>query len=171
MLMDLNKIEELLNKYWNAETSLEEEEQLRTYFNGRNIPEQFNEAAALFRYFSANKKKELSDVSFNKTVLSKVKAGGKGKMRSLVFNSLRIAAGISVLVVAFWFVHQEVRQSDPQEIEDTYNDPKLAFEETKKALRMISRSFGNAEQQARKINLFNQAQEEIQKEPEQKENL
>lgn len=169
--MDSNKIEELLSKYWNCETSIEEEEQLRAYFSGENIPEQFNEAATLFRYFSANKKKELSDVSFNKNVLTKVKAGGKGKTRSLTFNTLRIAAGISVLVVAFWFVRQEVRESDPQEIEDTYNDPKLAFEETKKALRMISRSFGNAEEQARKINLFNEAQEEIQKDPEQKENL
>jgi hypothetical protein len=89
-------------------------------------------------------------------------------MASLVFNAMRIAAGISVLVVAFWFVRNEVRQSTPQEIVDTYDDPKLAFEETKKALQMISKSFGTAETQAKKINLFNEAQEEIQKKPEQK---
>ena len=51
---------------------------------------------------------------------------------------------------------------------DTYDDPKLAFEETKKALMMISKSFGTAEEQAKKINMFNEAQEEIQKKKETK---
>jgi hypothetical protein len=37
--MDSNKIEALLNKYWNCETSLEEEQQLRDYFKQGNIPE------------------------------------------------------------------------------------------------------------------------------------
>jgi hypothetical protein len=49
-------------------------------------------------------------------------------------------------------------------MEDTYSDPKLAFEETKKALMMISKGFTKAEQETRKINLFNEAQENIQKE-------
>ncbi len=57
-----------------------------------------------------------------------------------------------------------VRETTPQAVVDTYDDPKLAFEETKKALLMISKSFGTAEEQARKINMFNEAQEEIQRE-------
>ena len=52
--------------------------------------------------------------------------------------------------------------ANPPEVVDTYDDPKMAFEETKKALMMISKSFGTAEEQAKKINLFNKAQEEIQ---------
>ena len=79
---------------------------------------------------------------------------------------MRIAAGIAVLMVAVWFIKTEVRKSTPQEIVDTYDDPQLAFEETKKALMMISKGFGQAEQEAKKINLFNEAQEEIQKSPE-----
>ena len=55
--MDSNKIEALLNKYWNCETSLEEEQQLRDYFKQGNIPEQLKEAASLFRYFELQKKK------------------------------------------------------------------------------------------------------------------
>jgi len=163
MPMDSKKIEELVNKYWDCETSLEEEAQLHAYFREGNYPEQLKETAALFGYFDSRKKKTLTDVSFDQSVLRKVKAPN-AKVRTLVYNTMRIAAGLIVLLVAVWFVRSEVRRSTPQEVVDTYNDPKLAFEETKKALLMISKSFGAAEEQAKKINLFNEAQEEIKQE-------
>jgi hypothetical protein len=160
--MDSKRIEELLDKYWSCETSLEEEQQLRAYFQSAQIPEQLNEASVLFKYFEGQKKKSLSDPDFE----SKVLAGGNletRKSRSLLFNTMRIAAGISVLVVAGWFIRNEVRKTNPPATIDTYNDPKLAFEETKKALMIISEGFGKAEAHAKKINLFNEAQEEISK--------
>ncbi|RAV99847.1 hypothetical protein [Pseudochryseolinea flava] len=167
--MDSKKIEELLNKYWNCETSLEEEQQLKEYFKSGEIPEQLKDTAALFQYFDVSKKKSLNDIGFDNSILNSV-APKKGKIVKLVYNSMRIAAGIAVLVAAVWFVRQELRKSDPPSatVEDTYDDPKLAFEETKKALMMISKSFGKAEEQARKLNMFNEAQEGINKTPEKK---
>ena len=47
--MDSSRIEELLKKYWDCETSLEEEQQLREYFNQEKVPEKWRETAALFR--------------------------------------------------------------------------------------------------------------------------
>ena len=169
--MDSNKIDELLNKYWNCETSLEEEQQLHEYFRGRNIPEQLKETATLFRYFDEHKKKTLNDTAFDAEVMEKVKAPKNGKMVKLFNNSMRIAAGVAVLVVATWFVRDEIRKADPQASEDTYDDPKLALEETKKALLMISKSFGRAEEKAKKINLFNEAQKQVQQKPEVKTEL
>lgn len=160
--MDSDKIDALLNKYWNCETSLEEEQQLREYFKNGNIPEQQKETAALFRYFELQKKKSVSDVSFDTQILAKMQPK-KGRVVKLVYNSMRIAAGLAVLVMAVWFVRQEVRSTTPQEMVDTYDDPKLALEETKKALLMISRSFGKAKEETKKINMFNEAQEDIQK--------
>ena len=169
MLMDSNKINDLLKKYWECETSLEEEQNLREYFKGQNIPEELKETAALFRYFEENKKKSINDITFDKVVVERVNVPvKKGKSVSLVYNAMRIAAGIAVVMVATWFIRTEVRKSNPANVVDTYDDPKLAFEETKKALMMISKSFGTAEQQAKKINMFNEAQEEIQKKKEDK---
>jgi hypothetical protein len=166
--MDSNRIENLLNKYWNCETSLEEEQQLREYFKGGDIPEQWKETAALFRYFEENKKRTLNDVAFDAAVMQNVQPQKKGKLVKLFYNSMRIAAGIAVLVMAVWFVRKEVRDTTPQEVVDTYDDPQLAFEETKKALLMISKSFGTAESQAKKLNMFNEAQKEIQKKDNEK---
>jgi hypothetical protein len=160
--MASKKIEELLNKYWNCESSLEEEQQLREFFRQQEIPQQWSETAGLFRYFDLHKKKELTDPLFERAVMDSVQSGKKGKIKSLVLNTMRIAAGISVLMIAVWFAHQEIKKSNSTEVVDTYDDPKLAFEETKKALQMISKSFGTAEKQAKKINLFNEVQREIQ---------
>lgn len=168
--MDSNRIEALLNKYWNCETSLEEEQQLRAYFREHHdIPEAWKETAALFQYFDEQQHKSLNDVSFEGQVLSHVREPRRGKVVSLVYNSMRIAAGVAVLVMAVWFVRNELRDpattasnDTPAELKDTFDDPQLAFEETKKALKMISKSFGQAEDQAKKINLFNEAQQEVQ---------
>jgi hypothetical protein len=156
-------MEELLKKYWNCETTLEEEKRLREYFGGDNIPDQFKDAALLFRYFEETKKKSLSDVAFEGQVMRKVLPQKQSKIVKLLYNSMRIAAGLAVVIAATWFIRTEIRETTPQAVVDTYDDPKLAFEETKKALLMISKSFGTAEQQAKKINLFNEAQEEIQR--------
>lgn len=161
--MDSKRIEELLNRYWSCETSLEEEKELQAYFRGSQVPEQWKETASLFRYFHEAKKKTLTDVSFDNSVMSRVRIAPKSKTTPMLYNTMRIAAGVAVLVVAFIFVRNEVRKSTPAEHIDTYDDPRLAFEETKKALLLISKSFGTAEEQAKKINMFNEAKEEIQK--------
>jgi len=165
--MDSSRINELLKKYWNCETSLEEEQELREHFKTGPVSDELKETAGLFHYFEESKKKSLSDISFDGGVIDKVRTPPKRtKLVSLVYNSMRIAAGLTVVLVATWFIRTEVRKSTPQELVDTYDDPKMAFEETKKALMMISKSFGTAEEHAKKINMFNEAQEEIQKKDE-----
>ena len=162
--MDSEKIDELLRKYWDCQTSLEEEEILQAYFRKGPVPDQLKETAALFRYFEAGKAKNLTGNAFEREVLKKIQSPAHRRMTALAFNSMRIAAGILVLFVAIWLVRIEVRKSSPVDVTDTYDDPKMAFEETKKALMMISKSFSTAEEQARKINLFNEAQRDVRKE-------
>jgi hypothetical protein len=84
---------------------------------------------------------------------------------------MRIAAGVAVLVTATYLVRNEIRETTPQAAVDTYDDPKLAFEETKKALMMISKSFGSAKEKAKNLNKFNEAQEQVQKDDKQPSQL
>lgn len=168
--MDSDEIDKLLAKYWNCETSLEEEQQLREYFS-KDVAEHLAETGNLFRYFHRQKNKSLTDAAFDRQVMKKVRASRSGKITALTFNTMRIAAGIAVLIAAIWLVRIELRESNPAQMADTYDDPKMAFEETKKALMMISKSFGTAEEQAKKINLFNEAQKDIRKDEHAKPEL
>jgi hypothetical protein len=165
MHMDSNRLDELLKKYWDCETSLEEEAQLREYFSGNDVPEQWKETAVLFRYFEAQKGKSV-EPQFETAVVNQLKSPypkNEGRVVKLFANAMRIAAGVAVLLLAVYFVRQEIRKADDQlAVKDTFNDPERAFEETKKALLMISKGFGSAGQHAKKINMFNEAQEKIQ---------
>lgn len=158
--MDSKEIGQLLEKYWNCETSLEEEQLLRSYFNGPNVPEQLKDAADLFKFFEGERRRALGD-SFDHDVMRTVKkTERKAKVVSMVrwVQVARMAAGVLVVVVAGYFVRNEVIKSTP---EDTFSDPRQALEETKKALMLISKSFGKAKQGVGKINMFNEAEQKI----------
>lgn len=163
--MDLDKINQLLQKYWNAETSLEEEEQLKAFFAREPVPEHLKEMAGLFRYFEAQKKMVVDDSTFDKTIKKKLQP--EGKTISMV-QVARIAAGIFVVIAATFFVRQEIRKAYPDEPDDTYTDPKVAFEETKKALMMISKGFNKAQKETGKLNLLNEATDKLKKQDEEK---
>lgn len=157
--MDSKEIEKLLEKYWNCETSLEEEKQLRDYFQG-NVPSSLNETAHLFRFFQTQREQSV-DAAFDSEVKQKINSKPAGKSVRLWANVARIAAGLAVVVAAGYFIHLEVQKANPN-MEDTYSDPRMALEETKKALMMISNSFNKAHQQAGKVKMFNEAEEKIQ---------
>lgn len=165
--MDSKQIEQLLEKYWSCETTLEEEKALREYFNREQVADGLKESAALFRYFEQQREQKISDVSFDTTLTGKLQPA-KGKMRSLLMSSLRIAAGVSVVVASFWLVRTQMRNDAPQEVADTFNDPQKAFEETKKALQLISKNFGKAEKATSNLNLINEAKDKIQTQDEKK---
>lgn len=56
MVYNMSEIEELLNRYFEGETSLQEEQTLKEYFlNADNVPAKWNYAKAMFTGFSSNK--------------------------------------------------------------------------------------------------------------------
>lgn len=161
--MDSEKIKALLERYWNCETTLEEEQGLRDFFNGNDIPENLQQEAQLFRYLKQQQELKLTDLSFEHALKQKIQPK-ESKLRSLFSTGLKLAAGISVVVASFWLVRQELKEDQPEEVVDTYDDPQKAFEETKRALQLISKNFGKAQKASTNINLINEATEKLQKE-------
>lgn len=158
--MDSKQVEVLLEKYWNCETSLDEEKLLREYFKG-NVPTSLSETAELFRYFEAQRGQSVGG-NFDSEVRRRIADRPAGKSVKMFVNFARIAAGIAVVIAAGYFIHLEVQKANPGMDEDTYSDPRVALEETKKALMMISNSFNRAHEQAGKIKMYNEAEQKIQ---------
>ena len=160
-----SRIEHLIEKYWKCETSLEEENEIKEFFRNKEVSEEWKDTASLFRYYEFQKKQSVDEVDFTKKLNSLTGQEKRGKIVSMVFTGSKIAAGILVLLAATYMVRQEIRKSYPTEIVDTYSDPELAFEETKKALMMISKGFGKAKVEAGKMKVFNEAEQAIQNGP------
>ncbi|MBL6445206.1 hypothetical protein JMN32_02730 [Fulvivirga sp. 29W222] len=168
--MDLDRIEQLLAKYWDCETTLEEEKELRKFFNSDSVPTRWQAIAPLFRYYEHEKKNGQLDGLFDEQVLAQIdtkraeSTGDKGKVVRMFYDIAKVAAVVLILVTAGYFVREEyLNKKDKMDpyIADTFEDPKEAFEETKKALMLISKNFNKGRKEVEKVGVFSEAQEKI----------
>ncbi len=134
----------LINKYFEGETSLEEEAQIREYFNsGEPVAEDLREFQPLFQHFSAEREMVLSD-DFDETLFQKMEAPQAKVVRMSTWPKqlLRIAAIGAVLVVAMiFFQKSNTSQAQTASIDWSkyeIKDEKVAYEETVKALKLLS---------------------------------
>ncbi|MVM30540.1 HEAT repeat domain-containing protein [Spirosoma sp. HMF4905] len=93
-------IEKLLEKYYEGETSLQEEKQLRQFFQQESIPEHLQSHAAQFRYFASARTQHPS-IAFTNQLANKLSAPEPGRIISLTSWSLRLAASVALLILGF----------------------------------------------------------------------
>ncbi len=89
--MELANIEKLIGKYLEAETTLQEENQLRKYFTSNNVAPHLQDYAIMFGYFKQNKSE-----TYTKTI--KLKPENKRKKN---FKWITVAASLALLVSAY----------------------------------------------------------------------
>lgn len=123
--MEYNKIEILLEKYFEGETNSTEENELKNYFSSQNIAPHLEQYKSLFVYFAEAKKE-----NFEHPILLKPKRQ--------VSLWLSIAASIVVLLGVGTYTYFNVNTVEEDKKLGTYDDPKEALEATQKALAMLS---------------------------------
>lgn len=119
-----NRIELLLEKYFEGETSIAEENELKLYFSSADVAQHLEQYKAMFGYFSSAKEQKFEQQIPLKSKTQKV-------------AWLSIAASIVILLGMFTFYNRGINQSEDL---GTYNDPEKAFEETQKALNLLSKN-------------------------------
>lgn len=94
-------IDELLTRYYAGETTLAEEKQLRDFFeNPQQVPDQLRQHAALFNYATETQAQE-SSTAFTARLDHQFEPLPTGKIRQLITWSLRLAAGLALLLAGF----------------------------------------------------------------------
>jgi len=136
-----SRIDTLLRKYWNGETTLDEEKELKQYHQDKEEPLSGTE-----RYFD-----EIAKVrEVHNKVLFKYPVRNTVKWYAL-------AASVALIVsVSVFFLKEE------QSNEYIVDDPKEAYEVTRKALLMISEGLNEGTHYTAEIKRLNKAQEFIQ---------
>jgi hypothetical protein len=166
--MDSDRIDILLEKYWECETSLEEEKELKDYFTSGEVDARYSSVAPLFHYYEQEKGVGL-DAFFDERMLAqlekeepKKKVIKSGKLVMLFSNIAKVAAVGLIVVTAGYFIREEMGKDEIKPfIVDTFDDPEKAFEETKKALQLISKNFNKGRKEAKKLTTFTDAQEKV----------
>ncbi len=133
----------LIEKYFEGETSLEEEARLRAYFNDGEVAEELKVYQPLFEHFSDEQAQALSD-GFDEMLFQKMETQEAKivKMRSWPQQMLRVAAAAAVLVISIIAFNQlkpkPAQQASIDWSKYEITDEKLAYEETVKALKLLS---------------------------------
>lgn len=119
--MELASIEELVEKYLNAETSLQEEATLRDYFSSDNVAPHLEEYQVMFSYFQFSK-----DETYTKTIQLESK---NTKRKNLKW--LSVAASVVLLVSVYVGVTKYNEYKENERLEEKYA-------QVENALKMLS---------------------------------
>lgn len=116
--MDFKYIEQLLECYWQCETSLEEEAQLRAFFAGGDVPEHLLRYKDLFIYQQLQQEEHLGE-DFDARVLAEIEAPVvKAKRLTLTarFIPLFKAAAVVAVVLSLGNAMQHSFFADVKEV-------------------------------------------------------
>ena len=123
--MEFNKMEALLEKYFEGQTSIAEENELKDYFSSPNVAEHLEQYRPLFGYLAKAKEDKFTQkVSLN------------SKKQKVAW--LSIAASIVVMLGIGTYTYFDANTAKENQELGTYDDPEEALEATQKALAMLS---------------------------------
>ena len=146
--MELDKIEIILEKYFDGKTSIAEEKELKDYFTSSNVAQHLEQYQPLFGYFSQAKQEQYKAVVPLKTE------------KRIIASWISIAAAVVVLlgVGTLTYMNYNVKKSQDY---GTYDDPEVAFRETQKALALISEHVNTGIESVGYINEYEQSKNKI----------
>ncbi|MFV5689183.1 hypothetical protein ACM55M_11220 [Flavobacterium sp. ZT3R25] len=131
--MELNKIEILLEKYFQGETCIAEENELRNYFSSPDVAQHLEQYKPMFVYFPLAKEQMLQQEI---PLLPIPKFRNEDKKRYVVWVS--IAASVVVLLGIGMYVFYNYDNANGKQDLGTYDNPEVALKETQKALALLS---------------------------------
>ncbi|AOC95522.1 hypothetical protein BB050_02410 [Flavobacterium anhuiense] len=150
--MELNKIEDILEKYFQGETSIAEENQLKEYFSSSNVAQHLEQYKPMFGYFSqAREQKSTYEIPL------------QTKKRNVAWLSIAASAVVLLGIGTYFFVSEK---NEPTAVASqaelgTYDDPEEALKATQKALALLSNNVNVGIESVHYIKEYEQSKNKI----------
>lgn len=159
MMQDIKK---LLEKYYEGETTLDEEKQLRQFFQSDQVPADLQSHAAQFGYF-VDARNEHPSLAFSNKLATSLQP--ETRRIGLTTWSMRIAAGLALLLLGFsagtWYNRSQSQSENGYGLASTEPTPAL---EMKKVLHFEQIAQTSASERIQAVNQsyeIDQADQEI----------
>ncbi|MGW9686619.1 hypothetical protein [Flagellimonas sp. 2504JD1-5] len=140
--MELDNIEKLLEKYFEATTTVAEEKTLQAYFSQESVPTHLKQYKPMFNYFS-NAKEE----RYTKQVPL--------KPRKNYYKWASVAA-VAVLSFGIYFGNEYQNKRELEREKAAF-----AYQETKKAFELLAENFGKGTEKVAYLQEFEVAKQKI----------
>ncbi len=148
--MEKKRIEKLIEKFYNGETSIGEERLLENYFSRKDIPASLVAERDLFRFYATSRNDQLPDEGLTEKIIEAIESEGAdltGKRRRLVYAVTSIAASMLILIGSYFiFLYPSGPGLALSKYKDTFNNPEIAYLETQKALLYVSQKLNEGTQ-------------------------
>ena len=144
--MESQRIHQLLQKYFEAESTLEEESELINYFNSGEVNDQFKPYIPIFsglNELSVNENEELGEDLMNYILESEHKE--KLKYRWMWQIVTGVAASVILVMLAVNFY------SNKNQWDDTFTDPQQAYNQAIKTLEFVAGKYNKGMAQLKPI--------------------
>ncbi|MEP3209628.1 MAG: hypothetical protein ABJN95_10585 [Maribacter sp.] len=141
--MESDKIEKLIEKYFEATTTVAEEETIRAYFSQADVAAHLEQYAPMFRYFSDAKEEKYTKNLPLDTIAKVTKKRFPYRWLSVA------AAGLIMFGIYFGNRYQEQQEAE------------YAYQETKKALDLLAQNFNRGTEKVAYLNQFEETKQKI----------
>lgn len=139
----IEKIRKMLERFYQGETTLEEEKFLEDYFSSTTVPEELLPDRELFQTFGSSIGSIVVPDDLNRKILNTIDREERKETRTRrisLFSLSGLAAGLLVMIAVYLFF---LRTDEPallasNEYADTFEDPMDAYEEAKRTLAYVS---------------------------------
>jgi hypothetical protein len=162
--MNTREVELLLEKYFEGQTSVAEEQSLKEFFNGGPVPDHLEEYRPLFLYFKEEETIVLDD-SFDEKVLARMQ---EPKVIPMVAVNTRrryaigIAASILLLIGVVFALRYEMFNRNGKNLYSASPENELAFVQAQEALLMVSANLNTGLDEMQHLEAFDKGMEKAQ---------
>ena len=158
--MNIREIELLIDRYYSGETSLQEEEVLRKFFCGTNVPDHLLKHAPMFVWMKEQHDLTIGNPDFDKMLTAKLIAAGADENRQIswfksrTFSSVMLAASVTLLIGIL-----SVLQFRGKDIESAIHqqDTEIIYAQTTMILGFVSHNLNTGLQELVKVAEFEKA--------------
>jgi len=161
--MDIKKIKEFLQKYYDGDTTLEEEEILKRYFvENPDVPQELRTEKEQFAMYDRVKNADVPFKDFEKNLESLI---DNQKVKYPVFNRRNVRFKIAALaasILILFGVYNSIRYFTARpKYSDTIEDPYLAYQETKRTLLYISEKLNYGTKELNNMSKINEGVQKL----------
>jgi hypothetical protein len=165
--MNTNGIEALLEKFYEGNTSLQEERTLQDFFQREDVPAHLKPHQSLFGYYKSEQQLGLNNQNFEKSLSEQIKEDN-GKISVIRLHPSRkgflfltgIAATILLLIGLLVAFQQDVFK---RKLNQTGNpDVEIAYADASKALLLVSGNLNNGLKYIARLQMVDKAMKNMQ---------
>ncbi len=165
--MDLKRIKVLLEKYYSGDSTLDEENILRKYFNSEVVDSELIADKDIFLYQSQENAKSMEVPDISDQIWDTLKDIDSKKVKSkksVKYLFLRIAASIIILTGSYFLLKNEIFNKEQNiQFSDTYDNPEIAYQQAKETLLYVSAMLNNGTDHLEPIQKVSEGTEQLYK--------